>query len=54
MPEPKITYHPKKRIYVIHDGSNKAPMNTEGNMIELKPNTAEQRKLIKALMRKIN
>jgi len=49
--KPKISYNPKKRIYYIHNDSPHAPMNHEGNMIELKPNTAEQRKLIKAMQR---
>ena len=33
------------------NGSSDAPMNTKGNMLELKPDTHEQRKLIKATMR---
>ena len=53
MIDPKITYSPKDG-YMLHNGSNDAPMNDNSNMVVIgKKLTAEQRALIKAAQRKL-
>lgn len=51
MYKPKIIYSPGNEYYCLYNAAPNAPKINDRNTLKLKPNTSEQRMLIKAAMR---
>jgi len=51
MYKPKIIYSPGNEYYCLYNAAPNAPKINDKNTLKLKPDTSEQRMLIKAAMR---